>query len=907
MSKRGKVSVKPFFFGLTVSLLLLLTLQIRASHKNIPLFLKTLTETDTTPVPTKPRGLQNSLSNASAISDTIKRGKDTTVVTSFSLDSVKMSKDSLDAPINYSATDSGVLIIPEKKFYLYNKAHVDYQDIQLDAGTIRFDQSTQTVMAYGKRDTANNPLDKATLLQAGTKTISDTIMYNMKTGKGLMKNTFFTQDEIYANAEVAKKLTIGGEQIIYAYRTVFTTCNLDTPHFAFRTRKMKLITGKLAVSGPAHPEFEGVPVPIYLPFGIYPMNRGRHSGILAPQFASNEQFGFGIEGLGYYKVLSDNYDVTVRTNIYSYGGWNLYVNPKYYKRYKYTGNLNLSLQHTKILNSTPSIKDEFTTQNSFMIAWSHSRDNRAHPGTNFSASVNAGSTKFNQYVPNNNLVNFQNQLSSSIQWSKTTAITNLTIAANHDQNNLTRLVNLRLPSVNFSLLTFYPFQKKDRVGSEKWYEKLGVAYEGTLQNQISFYDSAFSARQLLDTLQWGINHRIPISLALPPLGPVTLSPSISYEERWFGRSVLYKWDDVKKRIDTTYSKGFYTPRDMSFGLSANTRIFGTYQFGKTKKIQAIRHEVRPTVGFSYRPDLGKKYFHSVQADSLGNYLRYSEFSTGLLGGFNEGRFGGVTFGVDNLLEMKVKDKKAALDSALPQAKKVRLIDGFGFNGGYNLAVDSFQWSNISFYLRSTLFEKINITANASLDPYKTNNQGFRTKQLAWTAGKRSLGTITNGGVAVSASFQSKKANDKKNQPPPKDEYVSPDEQQRLLDYVRNNPAEFTDFDIPWSVQTSFSLSFYRFFETVEHTWKTQTSANLFLNGDFSLSPKWKIGGNTYFDFRTKKIQSLSMFITRDMHCWQMAINITPVGLYKSFNITLNPKSGLLRDLRINRTRAFYNQ
>jgi LPS-assembly protein len=256
--------------------------------------------------------------------------------------------------------------------------------------------------------------------------------------------------------------------------------------------------------------------------------------------------------------------------------------------------------------------------------------------------------------------------------------------------------------------------------------------------------------------------------------------------------------------------------------------------------------------------------------------------------------------------MKVKDKKATGDSSL-LPKKVRLIDGFGFSGGYNLAVDSFQWSNIGLYLRSTLFEKVNITANANLDPYQTNQFGFRTKQLAWTASKPGLGTITNGSIAASASFSSKKAEEKNKQGAPGDQFVSPDEQQRLLDYVRNNPAEFTDFDIPWTIQTSFSLSFYRVYDPSVFEWKTLTSANVFLNGDFSLSPKWKIGGNMYFDFQTKKIQSLSMFITRDMHCWQMAINITPVGPFRSFNITLNPKSGLLRDLRINRSRYFYAQ
>lgn len=900
MSYRCKVSVKTFFAGLVISLLTLLTLQINASHNNTSFFLSSLTDFhDTTPI--APGNLRPSSSNTS--NDTGRKRTDTSKVQVFSLDSIKISKDSLNVPITYSAVDSGVLIIPTRQFYLYGKAHTEYADLQLDAGFIRYDQNTQTVVAYGARDTGNNPLDKPTLVQSGSTSVSDTIIYNLKTRKGLTKNTFYNEGEIFVNTGVAKTFSEDGDNVVYAFRNLFTTCNLDTPHFAFRTKKMKLITGKLAVSGPAHPEFEGVPVPVYLPFGLYPMKRGRHSGILAPQFTANEGFGLGLEGLGYYKVLNDYIDITARTNIYSYGGWNLILSPKYFKRYRYNGSLTLSIQHSKTLNSDAGFKDEFTTNDGFMVTWYHARDGKARPGTNFSASVNAGSTKFNQYVPNNNALNFQNQLNSTIQWSKTTDKTNLTIAANHDQNNLSRLVNLRLPSVNYSVLTFYPFQNKNRVGSEKWYEKLGIAYNGTLQNQVSFYDSAFSTKRLFDTLQWGVSHRIPIALALPALGPITLSPSISFEERWMGRSVTYEWNQADKKVDTFYAKGFYTPRDVSLGISANTRIFGTYQFKKTGTLQAIRHEIRPNIGLSYKPDLAKKYFKSVQVDTNGNVYRYSQLSSGLLGGFSEGRFGGINFGVDNLLEMKVKDKNSVGDSTETPTRKIRLIDGFGFNGGYNLAVDSFQWSQIGFYLRSTLFEKINITANANLDPYKTNAQGFRTKELAWTSNNRGFGTITNGGVAISASFQSKKADDKKNKID-NGNYINPDEQQQMLEYMRNNPAEFTDFDIPWTVQTSFSLNFNRSFDFAEAKFITQTSANIYVNGDFSLSPKWKIGGNTYFDFRTKKIQTLSMFVTRDMHCWQLAINITPVGPWRSFTITLNPKSGLLRDLRINRSRFF---
>jgi LPS-assembly protein len=904
MSTRRKVSINSIFAGLCICILILLTLQIKASHKNRNYFFKALTEADTVPPP----NLQLLSANDTARTqkrDTTKRGKDTTVVTEFSIDSIKISKDSLDAPISYSASDSGVLIIPTKQFFLYNKAHITYKDIELNATVMRYDQSTQTILAYATKDSAN-PLAKATLKQGESSSQSDTILYNLKTQKGLTKNTFYQEQDYFVQTEIMKKVTENGDNVVYAYRNQFTTCNLDTPHFAFRTKKMKIIANKMAVSGPAHPEFEGVPVPLYIPFGIYPMKRGRHSGLLAPQFATNEDYGLGLEGLGYYKVLSDYIDVTVRTNIYSYGGWNLWVNPRYLRRYRYTGNFNLAVQHTKRLNNTADLKKEFSVSNSFNIGWSHSRDNKARPGTSFSASVNAGSTKFNRDVPNNTNLNFQNQLTSTIQWSKTTPKTNLTVAATHNQNNLTRLVNLNLPNATFSALTFYPFQKKARIGEEKWFEKLGISYNGSLQNQFSFYDTAFSFRQLKDTLQWGINHSIPITLALPSLGPVTLSPGINYSERWVGRRVTYTWNDATKQVDTVFSKGLYTPREVSFTLQANTRIFGTYQFAKSSGVQAIRHEIRPSLGFSYKPDINKKYNRIVQVDSLKHMQSYSELSTGLFSAATSpGVFGGITYGVDNLLEMKVKDKKNEDSAAKP--KKIRLLDGFGFNGSYNLAADSFQWSPISLYLRSTLFEKINITGNATMDLYEVDSLGFPKNRLIVADNKFKPGRISSGSIAMSGSFQSKKAEEKKNEPLPQDQFVTPDEQQRMLDYVRNNPAEFTDFDIPWTVQVSLSFNFYRSYDRELYRFKTTTNANTYLSGDFSLSPKWKIGGNTYFDITNKKIQSLSMFITRDMHCWQMAINITPVGLYKSFTITLNPKSGILRDLRINRSRYFYSQ
>ena len=266
-------------------------------------------------------------------------------------------------------------------------------------------------------------------------------------------------------------------------------------------------------------------------------------------------------------------------------------------------------------------------------------------------------------------------------------------------------------------------------------------------------------------------------------------------------------------------------------------------------------------------------------------------------------FGGMGFGVDNLLEMKVKDKK---DTTAESFKKVKLIEGFGFTSNYNFLADSFQLGNFNFYARTLLFDKFNISSSFSLDPYATDNQGFRVNKIDIDPTKFKFGSITNGGVSISTSFKSKSKDDvaSKKKEIPLDPFMTPDEQQRQLQYVKANPAEFTDFTIPWSLTISYSFQFSRMIKPDYSGFKLQTYSSLNFNGDFSLTPKWKLGGTGYVDVAKASIQQLSMFISREMHCWQLSINVTPIGMYRSFSITVNPKSGILRDLKINRSRTF---
>lgn len=902
-----KNSLKQLSLPILLASLLLLTMNMLGNYSITTGFGNTLTALQDTTRP-KTDTIPNKRDTIPAVRDSASlKLKDSATIKSDTFD-VKMSKDSIDAPVHYSASDSIVMDVPSKKIILYSKGNVKYKDMDLTADSIEMDQQKNEVIAVFRLDSAGNMIGRPKMIQADTKMEADVMRFNTKTQKGITQSTITAQGEMFVQGEKIKKIS---PTEYFAARGIITTCNLDTPHFAFRTPRMKMVSQKLAVTGPIHPEFEGVPVPVYLPFGFFPLSQGRHSGLLPPQFTASDQFGLGLEGLGYYKVLNDYFDVILRTNIYSYGGWAAFVTPSYRKRYRYNGSMNLSYQSTRILSD--DAKQEFTTAQTFNIAWSHTVDSRARPGQTFSANVNAGSSKYNQYVTNNPMRNVQNNLNSSITYSKTWGTRyNLTASANHNQNNNDpALINLNLPNVAFTVNTFYPFARKELIGESKWYEKLGVGLNTNVANQVSIYEKDFSLSKLIDTMQWGAQHNIPIQLSLPSLGPLQVSPGISYQEKWYSRKFTRYWDAAGKDVDTITQKGFFTSRDISFSLGLSTAIFGKFEnFGPKSPITAIRHVIRPTFSISYKPDMAAKDYYTTQVDSIGNKYRFSYYDGTIFGPFGEGQFGGISFGLDNNIEAKVRSKKDTTDGGI---KKIRLIDGFGFNGGYNFLADSFKLSTISLYFRSTLFEKINITAGANLDPYKVNAMGYRINEYAWKGGRFSPGRITNGNVAISTSFQSKPKDDKKakekddqfnnNNLPP----MTPEEQMEQLNYTQLHAAEFADFNIPWSLNISYSFSFSRNFKSDYSGFETKTNSNLSLNGDFNLTPKWKMGMNTYYDFNSSAIQMFTMFISREMHCWQLSINVTPVGPVRTFNFTINPKSGILRDLKVNRTRYFYGQ
>ena len=314
------------------------------------------------------------------------------------------------------------------------------------------------------------------------------------------------------------------------------------------------------------------------------------------------------------------------------------------------------------------------------------------------------------------------------------------------------------PDGSFTVQTLYPFQKKEITGAPKWYEKIGVGYNTVFRNQLSFYDTGrVTFGQILDTMQWGAQHRFPINIQLPPLGNnLFLSPFVNYEETWYNKSYTRVWNTSLEKVDTVaLEKGLYTDRQISFGVSFNTNVFGMYEFGKNSFVKAIRHVMRPTISFNYKPNISQQNFDYIQVDTFGNKRYLPHFEGNLFPAYSYGTFGGLTFGIDNNLEMKVRGKNDTVD------RKVRLIDGFGFSSGYNFLQDSLRLQPFSLYLRSTLFEKISISASGQLDPYEVGPTGQPINRFVWSGGRFTLGRFTGGSVSASTSFESKRKDDNK--------------------------------------------------------------------------------------------------------------------------------------------------
>lgn len=802
---------------------------------------------------------------------------------------IRISKDALPSVVKAQARDSAVLDMGDDVFYLYGKAQVNYEDMQLNAGQVNYAQKSNVVTAGPYDLVKDTGSDRPAFKQGSERFTYDSMQYNFKSKRAIVRNVSTEYDKGFIHSEQIKR---NPDQSIYGWHNVYTTCALDTPHFGIRAKKIKVIPDRVVVSGPANLNIEGVPTPLYLPFGLFPASQKQKSGFVLPTYTVEQQRGFGLLNGGYYFYVNDNVDVLAQTNIYTKGSYAVTSAATYNRLYHYRGALRLSYAYNK---TGEDFEPNASVTKGFMINWNHQSDAKAVPGQSFSASVQAGTSTFysqNSYDPN---LILNNQYQSNVTYSKNwqNRPFGLTVSGLHNQNTTTKQINVTLPAVNFYVNQFNPFQRKDAVGSH-WYDKITASYTLDFKNQTTFYDSTFDPSRLsLSQFSNGMKHSIPIGASYTILKYLNMSFNVNYNEYWQTSRLYRRFNDSTRTVDSTSDNGFFSTRDFNAGVTFSTRIYGMKVF-RHGGLRGIRHVLTPNTGFSYHPDFAAdpfNYYYRTRLDSTQTYTPLTPYPNSIFGGPPLGKSATMNFGINNRLEIKVRSAK----DTVAGTKNVVLIDGFSIDTRYNAAADSFKWGDITSNFRTNVLDKVNITASAAYRPYAFDYGTGRELEMLKIEQGTGVGRFKSANLSFGSNFHSK----------PRDGAKGPSNSAEYARVLRNaGYNEYVDFNIPWSLNLTYTLSLNSQYSRFSFSDTLTLSHSVTVQSDLQVSERWKVVVSSGYNFDLKQLTLTNIDVYRDMHCWEIHFQTYPFGPRKSFNFTLNAKSAILQDLKLVRRRDF---
>lgn len=842
-------------------------------------------------------------------------------------DSVPEKKAGLDAPVTYQATDSMVMTAGNWA-YLYGEGDVKYQNIELQSELIEMNLDSSMVYAKFGLDSIGDEFGYPLFKEGEQQYESKTMRYNFKSKKGYITDVITQQGEGYVTAGRTKKMEgdvlnmVGGR---------YTTCDEhEHPHFYIQMTKAKVRPKKNIVTGPVYLVLEDVPLyPLGLPFCFFPFSSTYSSGIIMPTFGDESTRGFYLREGGYYFALSDYMDLAVLGEIYTKGSWGLSAKSQYKKRYKYSGNFNASYLVTKL--GDKGLPD-YSLSKDFKIQWTHTQDAKANPNLTFSASVNFATSSYDRNNTNslyNGDIN-NNTTSSSVNITKRFPNSPFTISGTMNVNQVKRdsSISLTLPSLTVTMTKIFPFKRKKPIGKERWYEKIAMSYTGTFSNSITTKENQLLKSNLVKDWKNGAQHKIPVSATFQLFNYINITPQFDYTERWYTSKITQEYDPQQQRMvarDTTYN--FYRVYDFSGSISASTTLYGFFKplpfLGN--KVEMIRHRFEPSVSFSAAPDFASSRFgfyeHYVYQDANGNdqeYI-YSPFSHNMYGVPGQGKQGNVSFQLNNNLEMKVRSDKDSTGF-----KKISLIDKLSLGMSYNLAADSFQWSDLSASIRLKLSKSYTLNLSGMFDTYTYDENGQRLDIPRWKAGK-GIGRLRSTSTSFSYTFNNdtfKKLFGKKDEGTSgtgasatgqegtdpgvgaTDGEATGEEAagSRLLGKKKDTGEYDSDGylvgNIPWSLSFSYSLSLgYGTFNREKREYDYRLTNSLSFNGNIQPTKNWTFNFNATYDFDAKKISYMTCNISRNMHCWQMTASFVPVGPYKSYSFSVSVSSSLLKDLK----------
>ena len=828
-------------------------------------------------------------------------------------DSTRKKKGSpIEEIITGKNTDSLFYDVANKRVYIYNKGDIKYENMGLQADYMQIDMAAKEIYAHGKADSVNGVASNShpVFTEGGSSYTMDTITYNFGTKKAFIQGVATKEGDGWLVGGQIKKMPDNSINIRHGK---YTTCDhTDNPHFYLAMTKAKVIPGKKIITGPAYLVMHDVPIYFAcIPEGFFPINLGPKSGLLMPSYGEDASRGFYIRGLGYYFILSKHIDLALTGGIYTLGSWEVSASSRYTKRYKYRGNLNFDFSSVKTGDKG---EPDYIEQNNFRFTWTHSQDPKANPGSTFSASVNLASSGYSKYSATTLNDILATQTNSSISYSKSWAGTPFSLSMNLSvsQNSQTRQLAITLPNISFNVARVYPFKRKDAMGKQRWYEKIGFTYSAKLTNSVTSDEKDLFTMQTLKNMRNGVEHSLPISTSINLFKYINISPSFNYSERWYFSRQHQQWNPETNQVETLNPEyGFFRIYNYNASISANTTIYGMWQMKrKTAKLQAVRHTISPQIGFSYAPDFSKQkygYYNTVQTDSLGNYKVYSPYSNQPYGVPGAGQQANLNFSLSQSLEMKVLSKRDTSG-----VKKIKLIDELRISGSYNFLADSLGLSNLPVSFRTTIYGNFGINLSLTLDPYEVTPQGTRINKLLIKRGI--LGRVTNTGWSFGYTFKSRQdkstpaANDINTIPP---EYFNPfSDPYGLMDPTLRRhymASSYYDFSIPWNIGFNYVISYSISYTNNGTTgFKKNVSQTIGFNGSVNLTPKTGISFTSGFDIQNRKLTTTSISITRDLHCWQMSFIWIPFGSHRSWSFNIGVKAASLADLKYDKSQSMYD-
>jgi hypothetical protein len=760
-----------------------------------------------------------------------------------------------------------------------------YDNITITADFIEIDFKNNEIFAKGLPDSTGYISGWPVFKEGSDQFEASTIRYNFDNKKGLIQNVVTEQDGGFLHSKITKK---HANSVIDLKKGKYTTCDHEHPHFYIAMTKARIIQNEKIVSGPLYLVMADIPTPIAIPFGFFPFTKNRASGIIIPRYGESREKGIFLAEGGYYWAGTDYFDFKATGSIYTKGSWDAALSSRYKLRYKFSGDV--TYNHEKILMGEKGGSDEVNTFG-YTFKWQHKQDPKANPFQRFNANVNIQNSTTQKYSVNTDIY-IKNLTTSDVSYTRYLGtLFTLTSNLKHTLNTVDTTVTVELPTLNLTMKRITPFTPKQRVGKSKWYENISVNYGTNFINRGKMHEDVFLKSEMFDSLRYGFNHSVRADAPIKVFKYITFSPNVSYTERWFFEYMQKSIDTVNlnaKDVITRY-EDFNRVWDYSTSASLQTTLYGMFSFHPSFPVEAIRIVHRPSVSLSYRPDFSDKnygyYVYSdtvIIRDTVKTIRPYDKFSGNVFSSVPGGKSGMINFSLNNNIETKIRTAKDSTN----QSKKIAVFDDLGFTTSYNHAADSLKWSPLNITARTRILNILDVGFNSQLDWYALDTiYGKKINQFRYKVDGKT-GRITYADLSVGFSLSPQTFSKNTKQKP----VLEPSDCNYYYNY----------FEIPWSVRVAYKYT-YRKPEN-----KKFADQTIRLDGDMSITKKWKVTYSTGYDLENKKLSLTEFGIVRDLHCWVMKFKWVPFGDKQMYMFEIGVKSTILQDLKYDKREDFWD-